>query len=246
MSDREGPQSTSPSRRAMLAGLLGGVGAWAASTMNRISPVRAEGQTMMVGGEYPDATSRTAITNTTNSESVFAALSQAGGFGVEGGSNSGRGVVGLSGTGQGVVGVSSSYIGVHGASFAVDQPALVGRGLRGSLGVMGFSTDQDVFDPVDLPTGPPDTGVFGQASGVGIWGYSPGGRGVYGASNSGWAGYYEGPILVRTHITMREMKTPTAPADHYGRLFFRNNGAGKTQLCVRFNTGPVKVLATES
>lgn len=246
MSMTEEPQLKSPSRRAILAGVLGGVGAWAASTMNRLSPVRAEGQAVVVGGEYTDATSATSITNMANTEPAYLGSSQAGGVGVQGMSNSGRGVWGLSGTGQGVVGVSSSYLGVHGASFAVDQPALVGRGLRGSTGVMGYSTDQDVFDPVDLPTAPPGTGVFGQAAEVGVWGYSPGGRGVHGASNSGWAGHFEGAVLVATHLTMREMKTPTAPADHYGRLFFRNNGSGKTQLCVRFHTGRVKVLATES
>lgn len=35
-----------------------------------------------------------------------------------------------------------------------------------------------------------------------------------------------------------------APADR-GRLFIRDNGAGKTQLCVRFPTGAALVIATE-
>jgi hypothetical protein len=38
---------------------------------------------------------------------------------------------------------------------------------------------------------------------------------------------------------------PAAPADNRGRLYVRDNGAGKEQLCVRFNTGAVQVLATE-
>jgi len=38
---------------------------------------------------------------------------------------------------------------------------------------------------------------------------------------------------------------PPAPAVDTGRLFLRDNGSGKTQLCVRFNTGAVQVLATQ-
>jgi hypothetical protein len=38
---------------------------------------------------------------------------------------------------------------------------------------------------------------------------------------------------------------PSAPSDNRGRLYVRDNGAGKEQLCVRFNTGAVQVLATE-
>jgi hypothetical protein len=42
-----------------------------------------------------------------------------------------------------------------------------------------------------------------------------------------------------------EVATPAAPGANKARLFVRDNGAGKTQLCVRFATGTVKVLATE-
>jgi Pectate lyase superfamily protein len=38
---------------------------------------------------------------------------------------------------------------------------------------------------------------------------------------------------------------PAAPATSKARLFMRDNGAGKTQFCVRFPTGAVQVLATE-
>jgi hypothetical protein len=42
------------------------------------------------------------------------------------------------------------------------------------------------------------------------------------------------------------MATASAPAANRARLFVRDNGAGKTQLCVRFRTGKVKVLAVQS
>lgn len=38
---------------------------------------------------------------------------------------------------------------------------------------------------------------------------------------------------------------PSAPSANYGVLYLRDNGSGKTQLCVRFNTGAVQVIATE-
>jgi hypothetical protein len=38
---------------------------------------------------------------------------------------------------------------------------------------------------------------------------------------------------------------PPARAANRARLFIKDNGAGKTQLCVRFNTGAVQVVATQ-
>jgi hypothetical protein len=46
-------------------------------------------------------------------------------------------------------------------------------------------------------------------------------------------------------IEMNEMTAPAAPAANKGRVFFQDNGAGKTQLCVRFATGAATVIATE-
>ena len=60
------PESKFPSRRALLAGALGGIGALAATVIGRASPARAEGETVVVGGEYLLATSRTIIANYTN------------------------------------------------------------------------------------------------------------------------------------------------------------------------------------
>lgn len=38
---------------------------------------------------------------------------------------------------------------------------------------------------------------------------------------------------------------PAAPAANEALLYTRDNGAGKTQLVVRFNTGAIQVIATE-
>lgn len=42
-----------------------------------------------------------------------------------------------------------------------------------------------------------------------------------------------------------EIADPAAPAANKARLYVKDNGAGKTQLVVRFPTGAVQVLATE-
>ena len=48
------------------------------------------------------------------------------------------------------------------------------------------------------------------------------------------------------HIEVKALAAePVAPAAGDARLFTRPNGAGKTELCVRFNTGPVIVIATQ-
>lgn len=44
---------------------------------------------------------------------------------------------------------------------------------------------------------------------------------------------------------MKERTDPPAPAVDTARLYVRDNGAGKTQLCVRFATGAVQVISTE-
>lgn len=46
-------------------------------------------------------------------------------------------------------------------------------------------------------------------------------------------------------VKFREQTDPSAPATNEAVLYARDNGSGKTQLCVRFPTGAVQVLATE-
>lgn len=45
--------------------------------------------------------------------------------------------------------------------------------------------------------------------------------------------------------TLTEEATPSNPAANTVRLFARDNGSGKTELCVIFPSGAVQVLATE-
>jgi hypothetical protein len=234
------PESKSPSRRALLAGALGGLGAWAASAIGRASPVRAEGQAIVVGGEYLDATSVTRIRNLTNGNTVVWAESSSG-VGVYGTSSSGYGVYGISSSSYGVVGQSSSHIGVQAYSSGA-QPAVVARSYGDSSGVQGVSG-------AALPAAKAKTGVYGyaaqDASSQGVWGHSPAGNGVVGSTTSGYAGYFSGKVYSTQFYELSEIGVPAAPAPNRARLFVRDNGAGKTQLCVRFRTGAVQVIATQ-
>ena len=47
------------------------------------------------------------------------------------------------------------------------------------------------------------------------------------------------------YIEMAERADVAGPATNAARLYIRDNGSGKTQLCVRFPTGAVQVIATE-
>lgn len=46
-------------------------------------------------------------------------------------------------------------------------------------------------------------------------------------------------------LRLSEIADPAAPETNTGSLYVRDNGAGKSQLCIRFPTGAVQVLATE-
>lgn len=48
-----------------------------------------------------------------------------------------------------------------------------------------------------------------------------------------------------SYFEMKKRSDPSAPAADTARLYVKDNGAGKTQLVVRFPTGAVQVIATE-
>lgn len=46
-------------------------------------------------------------------------------------------------------------------------------------------------------------------------------------------------------VSLGEISDPAAPGADTARLFVRDNGSGKSQLCIRFATGAVQVISTE-
>jgi hypothetical protein len=176
-----------------------------------------------------------------------------GGIGVYGSSNtgpavyansdSGLGVQAYSGTGFGVYGNSVSNVAVFGTSHSIDQPAILGTSSGNRTGVQGCSGSSG------LPPDKAKTGVHGYAAqdtnSTGVWGESPTGRAIQGSTTSGYAGYFNGKVYTTKWYELTEIATPGTPSASRARLFIRDS-AGKTQLCVKFGNGQVKVLAAQT
>lgn len=73
---------------------------------------------------------------------------------------------------------------------------------------------------------------------------NPSGTGV---TDIAWVAFrpFAKDALVEGYAEGIEIADPAAPPTNHGRAFWRDNGSGKTQYCVRFPTGAVQVLATE-
>jgi hypothetical protein len=249
------PDANSPSRRALLAGALGGLGALAASAIGRPRTAHANDPFDVLLGGTNISGDTTVITNNSTPNHAFSGGSTSSGTGVRGISVSGVGIAGDSTSGAGVTGGSSSSIGVkgfssshiaiHGFSLASGQPATVGWAGVNSTGVQGYSNN----GTGSLPAAKAKTGVYGYAgqdnASQGVWGHSPAGNGVVGSTATGYAGYFSGKVYSTQFYELSEIGTPAAPAANRARLFVKDNGAGKTQLCVRFHTGAVQVIKTE-
>jgi hypothetical protein len=54
-----------------------------------------------------------------------------------------------------------------------------------------------------------------------------------------------GGVYFHDRLLYTERSDPAAPAANQAVVYARDNGSGKTQLCVRFNTGAIQVLATQ-
>jgi parallel beta-helix repeat protein len=68
---------------------------------------------------------------------------------------------------------------------------------------------------------------------------------------SGTSGVYNilstnaGEFAIAGGVLLAEMAEPAAPSTNQARFYVKDNGSGKSQLCVRFPTGAVQVIATE-
>ena len=69
--------------------------------------------------------------------------------------------------------------------------------------------------------------------------------GIRGHCASGYVGYFEGRVDTNAFYELGDVANPASPLANRARLFVRDNGAGKTQLCVRFRTGGVHIIKTE-
>lgn len=245
MAGRAQSDTNAPTRRALLAGVLGGVGAWVAGAIGRASHVEAANGDPVLVGQSHTGTSSTTIFSTGSPAAITGHISSTTGTsaGVSGhsSSSSGRGVLGAAN-----LTVGRNY-GVWGQTSSPDGVAVVGWNPSLNAGVVGIS---GFTGPSSVPQAR-RTGVFGYAdgntgsTGRGVWGRSSEGRGVMGTTDTGYAGYFQGRVFMDSYVELAEIGNASAPGSNRARLFVRDNGSGKTQLCVRFHTGAVRTLATE-
>jgi hypothetical protein len=222
-----------PSRRALLASAVGGIGALAASAIARPRLARAhDAEDVRLAGDNSETTTTT-ITNSTTSDPVMH-LDSSVGMALYATSGSGTAIEATSDTGLAVYGVGSAMSGVRGDGFATDQPAVLGWSFVDGTGVQGHSSSGNV-----PPAPRANTGVYGYGA------QDTNSKGVFGESPAGWGGFFIGKVYTSKFHEMPEIATPSAPNASRARLFVRDNGTGKTQLCVRFNTGAIQVLATQ-
>ena len=209
-------ESTQPaprSRRALLAGAIGGLGVWAASAIGRAAPAEAAAGDPIRMGRLNKASGTQTVLQTDSSGAALLVRRLAAAPAIRGEATSGRAVMGVAGAdGSGVWGSSpgsqwrpwahrrwvrrawGSTRNGHGRLCPGIQRAGLG-------GICLFHLFRD-FQPIDPSVRLP-----------GIWGANP--------------------------------STPDAPELGTARLFARDDGTGKMQLCVRFPTGAAQVLATE-
>ena len=238
------PESKSSSRRALLAGALGGLGALAASAFARPSVTRAHDVDDVWLGHPNSSNFHTIITNAGDAETVFSAVSTHGGIALHGNSASGYAVFGESASGTAVVGSGTANVGVYGITASSGFAATVGRSDNNGTGVLGASQGGG-----PAPAAKAKTGVYGYAiqdtSATGVSGESTIGVGVRGKATTGYAGYFDGRVFTTRYYELTEIATPNPPVANRARLFVRDS-AGKTQLAVKFPNGTVRVLATEA
>ena len=177
------------SRRELLAVAAGGVVALVAAAMGRPLPTRAaNGDPVLVGGEYT-ATTVTKITNRTPRDGSLP-LDMSSGGALRGDSSSGIAIHGVSDSYAGVWGESTSLIGVRGVSTS-------GTGITGSSG-SGVGISGVSLSTVGVAGQGPTVGVGGNSdagvavrgdtsSGFGLYGRAVSGTGLYGSSSTGHA-----------------------------------------------------------
>jgi len=149
-------------RRAVLTAIGGAFAALVANAFGRPLPVRAEGETMHVGGDYLNATTATQLKNTTTDNDVMIIQTTGGGRALYAKAHTGHAIEGRTDWQESVA--------INGVVAAFESSAVIGL---------------NEHDDTRGVLGGPNAGVLG--NGVrGVWGITGDGSGVLGTI-LGWA-----------------------------------------------------------
>ena len=168
------------------------------------------------------------------------------------------------GTGSAVRAYGGNNFGVYATTDTEFSYAILGENLStagGGIGITGKTHDAagafgDSAGVYGLTAGGHASGVLGfaQGDGAGVFGYSNTGPGIYGESgSSNWAAQLKGRVVIEAtspYVQLAEFAPglTTAPSNaptQAVRLFAKDNGSGKAQLCAIFPSGSAVVIATE-
>jgi hypothetical protein len=144
------------SRRALLAGVLGGLGGWAASTVARVDPTAAAAGDPIRMGRLNKASGTSTELQTSTSKPAFWARQLGGGHALRAEATSGRAVMATAGSqGTGVWAYSPNHIGVEarcpgGDGSAVSAESTNGTGVLASGGQFAVNALCDNPDGVAL------------------------------------------------------------------------------------------------
>ena len=228
------------SRRALLVGVLGGVGAWATSAVGRrVSPAEAAaGDPMLIGRENNAVESGTELMSATGTAVLFVLQNGGSGAGIDvfNGGLGGPAIRATANTGRAFEARSGSSASTTELITArADNGIAISASSSAKHGIVGSSVSKH--------------GVQGKSeNGAGVYAVSTNGDGLVARHQNGpgWAGRFHGDVLIQGNCTLKERpSTPAAPTADRAQLFLRDSGSGKSELCVQFATGPVQVLATE-
>lgn len=170
--------TTPRTRRSLLAGALGGLGAAVAATLagaQRALGAGSDGATVQVGYLYPDVRRTTRLQNQATTSEVFIGQSYSG-TGLRGESVNHVGVFGYTDNGTGVQGsaVSEAGVGVAGRGrYVAIKGESTATGQTNGSGVGVFGTSRST-DGAGVDGRGPNVGVHGQSPGVGVFGESAG------------------------------------------------------------------------
>ena len=204
------------SRRALLAGVVGGLGAWLVSAAQRAMPVEAAAGSPIQAGRSNTGGSFSTELRARTTQATFRAVQLGDGTGLRAEATTGRAVTATAGNrGTGVWAYSPNHIGV----LATTETGI------------GVNARADGLNSIAL---------FGDARGTDALALL-----AFGPSHIDGDLTILGRLFVTQPTTFRQTSVPQRPNQGEVRLFAKDNGWGKTELCVQFPTGAVQRVATE-
>ena len=247
------------SRRALLAGVVGGLGAWLVSAAQRAMPADAAAGDPIRMGQTNLASGTNTILQTISTGTAYVVRQNGSGTAIRAESPHGHAAAfqtdatlaltyAVLARHHGGVDAPSGSAALRAESdnttaisaFSQRTAAISARSGQG-VGVIGSSRHREgVFGGSERRNGVEGSSL----DGAGIYGHSRNGDGIVGRGGR-WAARFEGGVLVQGHVDFKEHSSPPVPAANHAQLFLRDNGAGKSQLVLQFPSGAVQVVVTE-